>query len=300
MDYELNKASRRLSELPFTIELSGFTVEVKWLRIMQKTGKWLIPRHAHSSFEFHIIARGTCRVATDENSFFAREGSFYLTAPGIYHEQSNYDEDDLIEYSLDCTFHPKRESAAQEESEWNQLHSFFLNAPCLPFKDTSGLIRLFDQAIEEALHLRPAYGITILSLVPSMLVAAARSMGMGPTLSNNNQKTRMDRIAEFVEDNIHRNLSPADIAAYLNLSEKQVSRIVFASEGYSTKRFIILAKLEQAKNMLSNPSYSINEIAEELGYSTTSYFTTVFRKNEGVTPGAYREKVLAKLTSYHT
>ncbi|MBZ4674061.1 MAG: transcriptional regulator, AraC family [Spirochaeta sp.] len=110
----------------------------------------------------------------------------------------------------------------------------------------------------------------------------------------------MDRIAEFVEDNIHRNLSPADIAAYLNLSEKQVSRIVFASEGYSTKRFIILAKLEQAKNMLSNPSYSINEIAEELGYSTTSYFTTVFRKNEGVTPGAYREKVLAKLTSYHT
>ena len=300
MDYELNKASRRLSELPFTIELSGFTIEVKWLRVMQKSGQWIIPRHAHSSFEFHIIARGICIVTTDTNSFTAKAGSFYLTAPGVYHEQCNYDEGDLIEYSLDCTFHPRRESATQEPSEWSQLHSFFLAAPCTSFKDTSGVISLFEQALDEALHIRPAYGIIILSLVPAILVAVARSMGMGPTLSNNNQKTRMDRIAEFVEDNINRPLCPADIAAYLNLSEKQISRIVFASEGYSTKRFIILAKIEQAKKMLANPSYSINEIAKALGYSTTSYFTTAFRKNEGVTPGAYREKILAKHTTYHT
>lgn len=300
MDYELNKASRRLSELPFIIELSGFTIAVKWLRIMQKTGQWIIPRHAHSSFEFHIIARGSCRVTTDEKSFIAKAGSFYLTAPGVYHEQCNYDEGDLIEYSLDCTFHPRRETTTQEDSEWNQLHSFFLTTPCASIQDTSGVISLFEQAIDEALHIRPAYGIIILSLVPAILVSAARSMGMGPTLSNNNQKTRMDRIAEFVEDNLHRSLCPADIAAYLNLSEKQVSRIVFASEGYSTKRFITLAKIEQAKKMLTDPSYSISEIAKDLGYSTISYFTTVFRKNEGIAPGAYRERILAKLNTYHT
>jgi AraC-like DNA-binding protein/mannose-6-phosphate isomerase-like protein (cupin superfamily) len=300
VDYELNKASRRLSELPFIIELSGFTIEVKWLRVMQKTGQWIIPRHAHSSFEFHIIARGACTVTTDNESFTAKAGSFYLTAPGVYHEQCNYNEGDLIEYSLDCTFHPRRESATQENSEWSQLHSFFLSVPCTPFQDTNGVISLFEQALDEALHIRPAYGIIILSLVPAILVAVARSMGIGPIPSKNNQKTRMDRIAEFVEDNINRPLCPADIAAYLNLSEKQISRIVFASEGYSTKRFIILAKIEQAKKMLTNPSYSINEIAKDLGYSTTSYFTTAFKKNEGVTPGAYREKILSKHTTYHT
>jgi len=50
VDTELNKASRRLSELPISIELSGFTIDVQWLRVMQKSGQWEIERHAHSSF----------------------------------------------------------------------------------------------------------------------------------------------------------------------------------------------------------------------------------------------------------
>lgn len=300
MDYGLNKASRRLSELPISITLSGFTIEVQWLRVMQKSGQWDISRHAHSSFEFHIIARGSCKVTTDKHSFIASAGSFYLTAPGVYHKQCNYDEGDLIEYSLDCTFRPHKESNADEESESSQLYSFFLTAPCLPVQDTKGVIPLFEQALREAFEIQPAYGIVIHSLVLSILVAAARSMGFGPTLSCGNQKTRMDRIAAFVEDNIHRPLCPADIAAYLDLSEKQVSRIVYASEGFSTKRFITLAKIEQAKKMLANPSYTLSEIAKELGYTTTSYFTTAFRKHEGITPGAYREKIHIKRDIHHT
>ena len=300
MDYELNKASRRLSELPISIELSGFTIEVQWLRVMQKTGQWDIPRHAHSSFEFHIIARGCCKVATDSHSFIAGEGCFYLTGPGVYHEQQSYDENDLVEYSLDCTFRPRKETTNRDKSEWEQLYAFFCKAPCLPIQDTSGIISLFEKALEEALSTRPAYGIVIQSYIPAILVAAARGMGLGPTLANGNQKTRMDRIAEFVEDNIHKPLSPSDIAAYLDLSEKQVSRIIFASEGFSTKRFITLAKIEQAKKMLANPSYSLGEISDDLGYATTSYFTTVFRKAEGIAPGAYREKMQSKLDIHHT
>ncbi len=300
MDYELNKASRRLSELPISIELSGCIIEVQWLRVMQKTGRWEIPRHAHSSFEFHIIARGCCRVVTDTHSFIAGEGCMYLTGPKVHHEQHSYDEKDLIEYSLDCTFRPRKETSNHDRGEWEQLQAFFLHAPCLPVQDTSGLISLFEQALEEALHTRPAYGILIHSYVVSMLVAAARNMGLGPTLANGNQKTRMDRIAEFVQDNIHRPLCPMDIAAYLNLSEKQISRIVFASEGFSTKRFITIAKIEEAKKLLKNPSFSISDIAQGLGYTSTSYFTNVFRKHQGIAPGAYREKIMPKLDIHHT
>ncbi|MFA6773507.1 MAG: AraC family transcriptional regulator [Sphaerochaeta sp.] len=299
MDTELNKASRRLSELPISIELSGFTIDVQWLRVMQKSGQWEIERHAHSSFEFHIIARGSCKVASDTRSFVAEAGSFYLTAPGVYHQQWSRSEEDLVEYSLDCTFRPRKESIGSP-SEWVELHEFFLSCACLPVKDTSGVIALFDQALNEALALKPGYSIVIHSLVPSILVAAARSMGLSNSLTTTKEKSRMDMIADFVEDNLFRPISPADIAAFMNLSEKQVSRIVFASEGYSTKRFITLAKIEQAKKMLTSTSYSLVEISKELGFSTTSYFNTVFRKTEGVTPGAYREQILEKLDIHHT
>ena len=191
MDTELNKASRRLSELPISIELSGFTIDVQWLRVMQKSGQWEIERHAHSSFEFHIIARGSCKVATDTRSFVAEAGSFYLTAPGVYHQQWSRSEEDLVEYSLDCTFRPRKESIGSP-SEWVELHEFFLSCACLPVKDTSGVIALFDQALNEALALKPGYSIVIHSLVPSILVAAARSMGLSNSLTTTKEKSRMD------------------------------------------------------------------------------------------------------------
>ena len=299
MDTELNKASRRLSELSISMELSGFAIDVQWLRVMQKSGQWEIERHAHSSFEFHIIARGSCKVATDTHSFVAEAGTFYLTAPGVYHQQWSQTEEDLVEYSLDCTFRPRKESSSAN-SEWVQLYEFFLASACIPVKDTSSVIALFNQALDEALALKPGYSIVIHSLVPSILVAAARSMGFSTNITNIKEKSRMDIIADFVENNLFRPISPTDIAAFMNLSEKQISRIVFASEGYSTKRFITLAKIEQAKKMLTSTSYSLGEIAKELGFANTSYFNTVFRKTEGITPGLYREQILEKLDIHHT
>lgn len=302
MDTELNKASRRLSELSISIDLSGFTIDVQWLRVMQKSGTWEIDRHAHSSFEFHIIARGSCKVATDTHTFTAEAGSFYLTGPGVYHQQWSDNDGELIEYSLDCTFRPRKESAGAgtDKAEWSQLHTFLLNAPCIPYKDTTGVIELFERALEEALELKAGYTIVIHTVIPSILVATARSMGFVTSNAVVKQKSRMDIIAEYVEDNIFRSICPADIAAFMNLSEKQVSRIIFASEGFSTKRFITQAKIEQAKKMLANPSYSLSEIAEALGFTTTSYFNTVFRKVEGIAPGSFRGQLLEKLDIHHT
>ena len=43
--------------------------------------------------------------------------------------------------------------------------------------------------------------------------------------------------------------------------------------------------------MLSNPRYKIEEIAISLGYSDGSYFSKVFRRNEGMTPTQFRQNL---------
>ena len=300
MDYELNKASRRLSELPISCELSGYTIDIQWFRVMQKSGEWKIPRHAHSSFEFHIIARGECEVETDTGTFHISQGNFYLTAPGVHHQQKSSNLEELVEYSLDCRFKPRRETSIETKNECTELYSFLLNAPCVPFADTNKIIPLFDNALQEALELQPGYSIVIQSLIPTLLVAAARSMGYGYAADQAGQKTRMDAIADFVNDNIYRDLAPSDIAAFMNLSEKQISRIVFASEGFSTKRFITLAKISQAKLLLESDSHTLAEISDELGFTDVSYFTNVFKKHERITPGMYRAKMHRSTTIHHT
>ena len=300
MDTELNKASRRLSELTISIDLCGFLIDIQWMRVMQKTGRWNIPRHAHSSFEFHFIARGGCMVETDERSFIVGPGSFYLTGPGAYHQQSSHGEDGLVEYSLDCTFHARKENQLSCNTELDRLHAFLLKAPCMPVKDTTGIIPLYEQALTEALERKAGWAIAIHSLVPAIIISAARSMGFSYNGNPFKGKSRMEMIGDFVEDNIFHQISPADIATFMNLSEKQVSRIVFASEGFPTKRYITFAKIEQAKKMLEDSSNLLSEIATLLGFATTSYFNAVFKKIEGTSPGAYREQLRTDSDTHHT
>ncbi len=302
MDYELIQASRRLSELDIVLDINGCTIDVHWFRVMKKSGSWQIPRHSHSSFEFHFLAHGCCTVQTDTDSFSIGEGSFYLTAPGVHHAQYSAQSDCVVEYSLDCEFRCRRDAAS---SEISSLHEFFHHAPCRPFRDTHGVIPLFEQALSEAYWRKPGYGTVVRSLVPAILVSAARSMDYGSDASGNPQRAdngnaRMELIASFVQDNIHRAISPADIALFMDLSEKQIARIVFASEGYPTKKFITVSKIEEAKKLLSDTDMSISEIAGSLAFSNVSYFTNVFTKNEGVSPGNFRASERGLLHDHHT
>lgn len=48
-----------------------------------------IPRHAHSknSYELHFITDGYGTLITDTKSYNLKAGDFFITGPGIYHEQ---------------------------------------------------------------------------------------------------------------------------------------------------------------------------------------------------------------------
>ena len=53
--------------------------------------------------------------------------------------------------------------------------------------------------------------------------------------------------------------------------------------------YLTRVRLEEAKRLLRNPQYLIDEIAENTGYDDASYFTKVFKRYEGVTPTQYRK-----------
>ena len=49
------------------------------------------------------------------------------------------------------------------------------------------------------------------------------------------------------------------------------------------------AKVQNARRLLEMSDYSLGEIASYLSFSSQSYFQTIFKKIEGVTPKQYRE-----------
>ena len=85
---------------------------------------------------------------------------------------------------------------------------------------------------------------------------------------------------------------PSNHAAALNISTSYLNEAVRNVTGTSASRFIANEVLVRAKRHLVYTSASIKEIAGQLGFEDSSYFTRFFTKAEGISPVYYRKRYL--------
>lgn len=82
-----------------------------------------------------------------------------------------------------------------------------------------------------------------------------------------------------------------DYATRLNISPNHLNKTVKAVTGKSPTRWIDETIVLEAKVLLSQSSMSISEVAMEVGIEDPSYFTRLFRKQEGIAPSAFRKMI---------
>lgn len=80
------------------------------------------------------------------------------------------------------------------------------------------------------------------------------------------------------------------IANELSVSQRYLSDTLKKETGKTTTELLQLYLINEAKNALLEPGKSIADVAYELGFEYPSYFSSLFKKTEGVSPKAYREK----------
>lgn len=92
----------------------------------------------------------------------------------------------------------------------------------------------------------------------------------------------------YLEENVERHLTLADICKYVGLSPSRLSAIFRERTGYSPLNYFILLKIRTACALLDNTEMKINQISLKLGFSDQYYFSRQFSHIMGVSPKAYR------------
>lgn len=108
------------------------------------------------------------------------------------------------------------------------------------------------------------------------------------------QKRRHERdVAEAAKDVIARrfseNLSLSDIAAEVRASVFHLGRVFKARTGFSLHAYRNQLRLRSALERLRDPATDLTAIALDLGFSSHSHFTDVFRRTFGKTPSVVRQ-----------
>ena len=94
---------------------------------------------------------------------------------------------------------------------------------------------------------------------------------------------------------ISENISNPDLDQQLICRELCVSRALLYNKmksitGGGTKEYITRIRIEKAKSLIENSSYTIAEISDMTGFASQSYFSTAFKSATGVTPSQYKQE----------
>lgn len=103
-------------------------------------------------------------------------------------------------------------------------------------------------------------------------------------------RTRMYLDRHYLEP-----LTLDQIARAVGVSKYHLDRVFLASTGCTPIQYIIRRRMARAQALLGSTSQTVQHIATQCGYSNYNYFTVLFRRTVGMTPGQYR-----KLTQGYT
>lgn len=86
-------------------------------------------------------------------------------------------------------------------------------------------------------------------------------------------------------------LTTQQLAAACHYSESQFNRVFRNLTGQSPRQYVLIHKIESAKDLLSRTDLPLSEIALRAGFYDASDFGKRFREQENLTPRQYRMKL---------
>lgn len=95
------------------------------------------------------------------------------------------------------------------------------------------------------------------------------------------------RLTEFIEDNIGRSISLAELAAIVNVSRFHFTRLFKQSTGMTAIGFVERCRISRAQALISETDIPLAEVALMTGFADQSHFTRRFHRHVGCTPAAF-------------
>jgi AraC family transcriptional regulator len=101
---------------------------------------------------------------------------------------------------------------------------------------------------------------------------------------------RLRLVLEYIEETLGQSIKLRDLAALAGTSARHFERAFRQSTGSSPHAYVMNRRLHRARVLLINqPELPIDQIALRLGFSSSSHFSSGFRRQVGLTPTDFRK-----------
>lgn len=96
-------------------------------------------------------------------------------------------------------------------------------------------------------------------------------------------------VLNYIDENFRENFPMTVLAEQAGISPQHLCRVFKQTMNMRPNEYLARRRIKEAKQLLADTVLTVSEVGERCGFSDTGYFSTVFRRYEGVSPSKYKK-----------
>lgn len=99
---------------------------------------------------------------------------------------------------------------------------------------------------------------------------------------------KINKVKLYIDDHYNQEISLEELSSLVDITPQYLCRIFKKYTNLRPFQYITMKRIQKAKILLSDNKLSVNEIARLVGFNDCSYFCSIFKKNEMMSPTEFR------------
>ncbi|MDF7823088.1 AraC family transcriptional regulator [Pontiellaceae bacterium B12227] len=253
--------------------------------------------HSHDFCELVIVTQGRAMHMLEGNAFPVTAGDVFLLQGHQRHYFYERERLDLINIMYDP------EKIALPENELRRMPGYcamFMLEPAyrrqhrfasrlhLKRVPLARVERLSEEMEKECLDDIPGREVALRAKLMELMVYLSRAYTDSDT-TEAHALLRVGNVIGALENDFSRDWKLEDLLDIAHMSRSNLMRVFRKATGQTPIEYLVRLRIQKAMEMLRNTDLTITEIALEVGFNDSNYFTRQFRRILGESPRAFRQ-----------
>lgn len=256
----------------------------------------ILYNHWHEEAEIFFVTEGALELVVDGISIFAETNTVVLIPPNLLHGAYQYQNQKCSFTSI--VFHADFIASKNPDIiQTQQLDPFFDNTFISSYvlSHTERKNEIVQQLLADLTHnyfsLEPYRELIIKGCLYQILYHLLQKEQKHnlKSVSDYVNEDRKKKILSFMEENYQNPLDLQELAAAISLSKEQFCRFFKHSFRSTPIQYLNRYRINRSMDLLRETSMSIIDIAIEVGFDSSNYFSISFKKATGMTPSQFRK-----------
>ena len=156
-------------------------------------------------------------------------------------------------------------------------------------RDLARVSEWVDRLEEELRAREPGFAFMATASFMQVIGLLSRCYGGSP-LPDHRAMLRIGEALSHLERNIHEDVNLDELASIAHMSRRSFLRVFQSATGTSPLAWRINQRIQRACHLLRHTDRRITEIAFDVGFNDSNYFTRQFRQLTGQSPREYRQR----------